>query len=83
MPPKRRHPGVPNSVELYRRRAKLSQVQLAERVQISRSRMSQLESGQIVPGFDEIERLAATLGTIPGVLFDPRLVELVMEHRDA
>jgi transcriptional regulator with XRE-family HTH domain len=79
MPPKRQHPGIPNSVELYRRRAKLSQLQLAERVAISRSRMSQLEGGQVVPSFDEMERIAQTLGTIPGTLFDPRLVELVTE----
>jgi len=78
MPPSRKHPGVPNSVELYRRRAKLSQVQLAERAGVSRSRMSQLESGQVVPSFEEIETLAKLLETIPGALFDPRLVELVI-----
>lgn len=82
MPPPRRHPGIANSVELYRRRRGLSQVQLAERVGLSRSRMSQLESGQIVPAFEEIEALARELGTIPGVLFDPRLVALVDEHAD-
>lgn len=80
MPPKRKHPGLGNSVELYRRRRGLSQVQLAERIGVSRSRMSQLEGGQVIPAFEEIERLATTLETIPGMLFDPRLVELVDEH---
>ena len=79
MPPQSKHPGIPNSVRFYRNRAHLSQVELSDRLGVSRSRMSQLEQGQVVPSFEEVERLAELLKTQAGSLFDPRLVELVAE----
>lgn len=51
-----------------RKRAGLSQLQLANAVGISQSKMSRIEAGTAAPGVFELPRIAAHLGVTPEVL---------------
>lgn len=60
------------NVVYYRKRKKLTQLQLAELVDIDRSHISAIELGNVGVSFDVIFRLCEVLGVSPKDLFDFR-----------
>ena len=60
------------NVVFYRKRKKLTQLQLAELVDIDRSHISAIELGKVGVSFDVIFRLCEVLEITPGELFDFR-----------
>ena len=60
------------NVVYYRKRKKLTQLQLAELVDIDRSHISAIELGKVGVSFDVVFRLAEVLEVSPKDLFDFR-----------
>lgn len=60
------------NVVYYRKRKKLTQLQLAELVDIDRSHISAIELGNVGVSFDVIFRLCEVLDVSPKDLFDFR-----------
>ena len=60
------------NVVYYRKRAKLTQLQLAELVEIDRSHVSAIELGNVGVSFDVIFKLCEVLEITPKELFDFR-----------
>lgn len=60
------------NVVYYRKRKKLTQLQLAELVDIDRSHISAIELGNVGVSFDVIFRLCEVLDVSPRDLFDFR-----------
>lgn len=60
------------NVVYYRKRKKLTQLQLAELVEIDRSHISAIELGNVGVSFDVIFKLCEVLETEPKNLFDFR-----------
>lgn len=60
------------NVVYYRKRKKLTQLQLAELVDIDRSHISAIELGNIGVSFDVIFKLCESLDSSPKDLFDFR-----------
>ena len=60
------------NVVYYRKRKKLTQLQLAELVDIDRSHISAIELGNVGVSFDVILRLCEVLEITPKELFDFR-----------
>ncbi len=60
------------NVVYYRKRKKLTQLQLAELVDIDRSHISAIELGNVGVSFDVVFRLCEVLGVAPKELFDFR-----------
>lgn len=61
------------NVVFYRKRKKLTQLQLAELVDIDRSHISAIELGNVGVSFDVIFRLCEVLDVSPKELFDFRI----------
>ena len=60
------------NVVYYRKRRKMTQLQLAEVVEIDRSHISAIELGNVGVSFDVIFKLCEVLGITPKELFDFR-----------
>ena len=60
------------NVVFYRKRRKMTQLQLAELVGIDRSHISAIELGNVSVSFDVIFKLCEVLGVSPKELFDFR-----------
>jgi len=60
------------NVVFYRKRRKMTQLQLAELVGIARSHISAIELGNVGVSFDVIFKLCEVLGVSPKELFDFR-----------
>ena len=60
------------NVVFYRKRRKMTQLQLAELVGIDRSHISAIELGNVGVSFDVIFKLGEVLGVSPKELFDFR-----------
>lgn len=60
------------NVVYYRKRKRLTQLQLAECVEIDRSHVSAIELGKVGVSFDVLFTLADVLGITPKELFDFR-----------
>ena len=60
------------NVVFYRKRRKMTQLQLAELVGIDRSHISAIELGTVGVSFDVIFKLCEVLGVSPKELFDFR-----------
>lgn len=60
------------NVVFYRKRRKMTQLQLAEMVGIDRSHISAIELGNVGVSFDVIFKLCEILGVTPRELFDFR-----------
>ena len=60
------------NVVYYRKRRKMTQLQLAELVDIDRSHISAIELGNVGVSFDVIFKLCEVLGVTPKELFDFR-----------
>ena len=60
------------NVVFYRKRRKMTQLQLAELVGIDRSHISAIELGNVGVSFDVIFKLCEVLGVTPKELFDFR-----------
>ena len=60
------------NVVFYRKRRKMTQLQLAELVGIDRSHISAIELGNVGVSFDVIFKLCELLGVSPKELFDFR-----------
>ena len=60
------------NVVFYRKRRKMTQLQLAELVGIDRSHISAIELGNVGVSFDVIFKLCEALGVSPKELFDFR-----------
>ena len=60
------------NVVYYRKRKKMTQLQLAELVEIDRSHISAIELGNVGVSFDVIFKLCEVLGVTPKELFDFR-----------
>ena len=60
------------NVVFYRKRRKMTQLQLAELVGIDRSHISAIELGNVGVSFDVIFKLCEVLGVSPKDLFDFR-----------
>ena len=60
------------NVVFYRKRRKMTQLQLAELVGIDRSHISAIELGNVGVSFDVIVKLCEVLGVSPKELFDFR-----------
>jgi len=60
------------NVVYYRKRKRLTQLKLAEMVEIDRSHISAIELGNVGVSFDVIFRLCEVLETTPKQLFDFR-----------
>lgn len=60
------------NVVYYRKRKKLTQLQLAELVEIDRSHISAIELGNVGVSFDVIFKLCEALEITPDKLFDFR-----------
>ena len=60
------------NVVFYRKRRKMTQLQLAELVGIDRSHISAIELGNVGVSFDVIFQLCEVLGVSPQELFDFR-----------
>ena len=60
------------NVVYYRKRRKMTQLQLAELVEIDRSHISAIELGNVGVSFDVIFKLCEVLGVTPKEMFDFR-----------
>ena len=60
------------NVVYYRKRKKLTQLQLAELIDVDRSHISAIELGNVGVSFDVIFKLCEALGVKPKELFDFR-----------
>lgn len=60
------------NIVYYRKRKRLTQLQLAELVDIDRSHISAIELGNVGASLDVIFRLCKALGVTPKELFDFR-----------
>ena len=60
------------NVVYYRKRRKMTQLQLAELVKIDRSHISAIELGNVGVSFDVVFKLCDVLGIKPKELFDFR-----------
>ena len=60
------------NVVYYRKRKKLTQLQLAELAEIDRSHISAIELGNVGVSFDVVFKLCEVLDTTPKDLFDFR-----------
>ena len=60
------------NVVYYRKRRRMTQLQLAELVEIDRSHISAIELGNVGVSFDVIFKLCEVLGVTPKELFDFR-----------
>ncbi len=60
------------NIALYRKKRKLTQLQLAELVEIDRSHVSAIELGNIGVSLDVLFRICAVLCVAPRELFDFR-----------
>lgn len=60
------------NIVYYRKRKKLTQLQLAELVNVDRSHISAIELGKVGVSFDVIFKLCEVLQTTPKELFDFR-----------
>lgn len=60
------------NIVYYRKRKKLTQLQLTELVDIDRSHISAIELGNVGVSMDVIFKLSEVLGIKPGDLFDFR-----------
>ncbi len=56
---------------VYRARARLSQIQLADRAGVSRPVISKMEQGLVSPSFESLARVAEVLGCTIADLFEP------------
>jgi putative transcriptional regulator len=70
-----------NSVAFYRKMAKLTQQQVAEKVTVSRPTVSLIENGRIIPDITLAQALAACLGVTLGHLYTARQIEFMQEMR--
>lgn len=69
---------IGQKIKEARKRRGLTQVQLAEAAQISRSYLGDLEGDRYNPSVDTLQKIAAVLGTTSGVLLgEASLAELV------
>src|SRR5947209_1263976 len=68
-------------LERIRTDAGLSQTALAERVGVSQSAISQMESGERRPSFDMVRELAKALGVKPSYLLGEEIENLSKEER--
>lgn len=60
------------NISYYRKRAGLSQLQLAEKINISRTHMSRIETAECSVSLDVIFNICDSLGITPCQLFDFR-----------
>lgn len=60
------------NIMYYRRKAKLTQEALAERVNISRQHMQRIETAHSVPSLDLVFQIATTLEVEPYKLFQEK-----------
>ena len=60
------------NVVYYRKRLKLTQLQLAELIDVDRSHISAIELGNVGVSFDVIFKMCEVLGITPKELFDFR-----------
>lgn len=60
------------NVVYYRKRQKLTQLELAEQVDVDRSHISAIELGNVGVSFDVIFKMCEVLGITPKDLFDFR-----------
>lgn len=67
-----------SNIQYYRQKAKLSQHELADKVNVTRNYLSLIENGKKLPSFKLIIKLAQELDVTPSALFggDPLLKEL-------
>lgn len=68
-------------LERIRTDAGLSQTALADRIKVSQSAISQMESGERKPSFDMIRELARALGVKPSYLLGEEVEDLTKEER--
>lgn len=69
---------IGQKIKEARKRRGLTQVQLAEAAQISRSYLGDLEGDRYNPSVDTLQKIAAVLGTTTGVLLgEANLAELI------
>lgn len=66
---------IGNNVRLLRKRSGLSQAELAQKVGVWQTQISQIESGAANPSLDLLQRIAQTLGVTPGAIMDGENVE--------
>ena len=64
------------NVILYRKRKKLTQLQLAELADVDRSHISAIELGNVGVSFDVIFKLCEVLDVKPRDLFDFRFIDV-------
>ncbi len=60
------------NIALYRKRSGLSQERLAERIEISRTHMSRIETADCAVSLDVVFSICDALGVEPSKLFDFR-----------
>ena len=63
-----RHLGL--NIAYYRKERGLSQIRLAEMVEISRTHMSRIETAECAVSLDTVFRICDALDVTPGQLFD-------------
>lgn len=68
-------------LERIRTDAGLSQTALAERIGVSQSAISQMESGDRKPSFDMVRQMAKALGVKPSYLLGEEIDDLTKEER--
>ena len=73
--------GPSRIVKALRQRADLTLTELAERSGLAVSTLSKIESGQLLPGYETIQRLAVGLGVDVAELFNSRLIEIPAGRR--
>lgn len=71
---------IPNSIRIYRRKANLNQSQLAEILGMNRTQLYFLESGQILPTFEQAENIAKALNTIITSLYPEFVLAFIVEN---
>lgn len=69
---KERYESLGLNIVYYRKKKKLTQLQLAELVDIDRSHISAIELGNVGCSLDVIFKLCDVLGITPKILFDFR-----------
>ena len=70
---------IRNSLSIYRERAKLTQQEIATKLDTKQFVVSLWEAGKQIPTIEEIDKLAEVLNTTVGNLYDQKFILSLME----
>lgn len=69
-----------NSIRFYRKKIDLKQQELAERIKLKRTYLSNIENGYRLPDIELLEKIASNLSVTVGQLYPPDIQDLIIKY---